>query len=471
MLGLESRAESTLATRALRAVHGDAARASSSESPAGLIPDREPTSVRSTVCKADIVRDDLTDLYLGQYALGPKIGGGGMGKVFRARHVHLDRLFAIKFMAADLSGHSEAEDRFEAETLALGHLQHPQIVNAVDAGCHDGLRFLVMEFIEGEDLAQLVNRRGAIPPEEACDLIRQVALGLAYSHSCGFVHRDIKPSNLILNRAGIVKILDFGLVRSERRDHQLTDQGEPLGTWDFLAPEQAQDATKVDHRSDIYSLGCTFLYLLSGDVPFSNSQYATPAAKLKGQLFDTPEWLQKRSSKLPAELRNVLIRMLAKSPSKRFQTASDVVAALTPSTTVRREIKANPKAAQNTPGESSVRRTLGKLAGGFFLAGLFTCLASYQMHAGAGVGTLEPHIPASVPSKPGELGASEEFAHRIAPQNVPEKAEKKDLIEASEVSPSPSRNSQRSAVDLGPDDNAVPIIVPFPKTPRRIWRF
>ena len=234
MLDLESPAGSTLATRALRATHRDNAPANSVGSHADLTPDHSSSSISSTVCKADIVRDDLTDLRLGQYALGPKIGGGGMGKVFRARHIHLDRLFAIKFMAADLSGHSEAQDRFERETLALGQLQHPQIVNAVDARCHDGLQFLVMEFVEGEDLAQLVKRRGAIPPEEACDLIRQVAAGLAYSHACGFVHRDIKPSNLILNRAGIVKILDFGLVRSERRDHQLTDQGEPLGTWDFL---------------------------------------------------------------------------------------------------------------------------------------------------------------------------------------------------------------------------------------------
>ena len=277
-----------------------------------------------TPCKADIALDDLTGLSLGQYALGRKVGGGGMGKVFTARHVHLDRSFAIKFLGSDISHSTEAHLRFEQEVLALGKLQHPNIVNAVDAGCVHGLKYLVTELIDGEDFTQLVQRRGMIPIDEACELIFQAALGLAYSHQCGFVHRDIKPSNLIVNRVGVVKILDFGLVRTLKVDHQLTDNGELLGTWDFIAPEQAHDASNVDRRCDIYGLGCTLLYLLSGQVPFSSARYATPAAKLKGHLFDTPPWLESATTNLPPMLRDVLERMLAKEPDQRYSTSDEV---------------------------------------------------------------------------------------------------------------------------------------------------
>lgn len=260
--------------------------------------------------------------------LGKRIGHGGMGKVFRARHRHLDRILAIKFVAANHSRLSEALQRFEHETRALGQLQHPQIVNAVDAGNCNGLMYLVTEYIDGEDLSQLVQRRGPLPPVEACALVQQAAEGLAYLHSRGFVHRDIKPSNLIVDRAGCVKLLDFGLVRSIHTDHQLTDDGQTLGTWDFLSPEQAHDSSDVDCRSDLYSLGCTLLYLLTGDVPFGGARFATPAAKLKGHLFDRPAALEQPG--IPPELAAVLSRMLAKLPSDRIGSADEVHAALAP---------------------------------------------------------------------------------------------------------------------------------------------
>ena len=282
----------------------------------------------SSICKADITKDDLTGLSIGHYALGRKVGDGGMGTVFLARHRLLNRMLAVKFVAADLSNNAEARDRFELETLALGKLQHPNIVNAVDAGCVNGLRYLVTEFIEGENLEQLVERRKKIPVREACDLIRQAAIGLEYSHANGFVHRDIKPSNLIVNSDGVVKILDFGLVQNSRVSSQLTSRQEMLGTWDFLAPEQAQDARTADSRSDIYSLGCTLIFLLSGDVPFCDAKHETAAAKLKGHLFDTPEWLLNPPEDIPKDLIDVLIRMMAKSPTLRYRSAGEVVAAL-----------------------------------------------------------------------------------------------------------------------------------------------
>ncbi len=282
------------------------------------------------ICKLDIARDDLAGLSLGPYALGSKIGGGGMGKVFTAKHVTLDRSFAIKFIGSSANAWPESRIRFEQEIKALGKLQHLNIVSAVDAGCVEGMQYLVTELLEGEDLSQLVQRQGALPIAEACELIRQVAVGLAYSHRAGFLHRDIKPSNLILDRSGIVKIIDFGLVRSADMNQSLTVVGEMLGTWDYVAPEQAQDARLVDHRTDIYSLGCTLLFLLSGHPPFSNARYSTAAAKLKGHLFDQPAWLENRPVQVPAELAALVARMLAKSPDDRFNTADDVAEALAP---------------------------------------------------------------------------------------------------------------------------------------------
>lgn len=289
---------------------------------------RPGDSTELTLCTADMTREDLSGFVLGQYALGRRIGGGGMGTVYAARHLHLDRGFAVKFVGSDLTNSTEAHLRFEQEVLALGKLQHPNIVNAVDAGCIHGLQYLVTEMLDGDDLAQLVKRRGPIQVSEACELVYQAALGLAHSHRCGFVHRDIKPSNLIVSQSGVVKVLDFGLVRTLEVNLHLTENGEMLGTWDFVAPEQAHDASQVDSRCDIYGLGCTLVFLLSGEVPFGTSRYGTAAAKLRGHLFDTPPWLENPPDTLPPELRDVLLRMLAKSPAQRFSTCDEVAETL-----------------------------------------------------------------------------------------------------------------------------------------------
>lgn len=279
---------------------------------------------------ADLNRDDLTGWRLESYDLGQKIGGGGMGAVFRARHVHLGRTFAIKFVAAAVSDSTEAHQRFEQETRALGQLSHPRIVNAVDAGLCGGLRYLVTELIDGDDFQRLVTRSGPVSFPHACRLISAAAEGLAYAHHHGFVHRDIKPSNLIVDRAGDVTILDFGLVREAGEASELTSDHAVLGTWDYIAPEQAEDATAADARSDLYSLGGTLLFLLSGEPPFSGAKYRQGAAKLKGHLLKTPAWLESPPTDVPKELVEVVARMMAKSPEERFASADEVVAALAP---------------------------------------------------------------------------------------------------------------------------------------------
>jgi len=328
-------------------------------------------SVRNAtvVCNADIARDDLTGLVLGPYALGRKIGGGGMGKVFAARHLSLDRPLAVKFIRSDFVAHPDARRRFEQEVKALGKLQHPHIVNAIDAGSVDDMQYLVTEFVAGEDLNQLVHRFGPLPMVEACELIRQAAVGLAHSHRCGFLHRDIKPSNLILDTAGCVKLLDFGLVRSATIEPDLTMAGEMLGTWDFVAPEQMQDARQADVRSDLYGLGCTLLYLLSGRVPFSEAHYSTPAAKLKGHLLDQPTWLKSVPAAVPKELVNLLGRLTAKSPDDRPQSADEVVAELASLTEQADLSKLNGSAASsNLRPASNPQATISKARPGRKLA-------------------------------------------------------------------------------------------------------
>lgn len=279
--------------------------------------------------RIDISRDDLSGAQVGHYLLGRRIGGGGMGTVFAARHVHLDKDFAIKFIRPDIGRLSEARARFDHEVLALGKLTHPNIVNAIDAGDVDGMKYLVTELVQGEDLERIVQQRGAIPKAEACEIIRQAALALTHSHQNGFLHRDIKPSNLILDRSGIVKLMDFGLVRhltsaDQSAAPRMTSHGSTLGTLDFIAPEQAHDAADVDGRADIYSLGCSLIFLLSGNTPFHGSNYSSDVAKLKGHLFETPPWLDHSSEQIPQKLITLIRRMVAKPPAQRPSSAQQV---------------------------------------------------------------------------------------------------------------------------------------------------
>ena len=283
-------------------------------------------SVRCTsLTSADLSRDDLTGLSLGPYVLGRRIGCGGMGQVFEAQHLALGKKFAIKLMLADVAMNSEAERRFRDEVASVGKLQHPNVLNAVDAGCSCGVHFLVTDFINGMNLLQLVATNGPLAVDKACDIICQAARGLSHAHSLGFIHRDIKPSNIVIDSHGVVRLLDFGLVRNSERQDGITSAGQLLGTIDFLAPEQAADGRIADHRSDLYSLGCTLLFLLSGKPPFFGEQFVSLTSKIHGHLFLQPAGLQNSELNLPPHVRSCLESMLAKQPSDRPVNADDVV--------------------------------------------------------------------------------------------------------------------------------------------------
>ncbi|MFN0196287.1 MAG: serine/threonine protein kinase, partial [Planctomycetaceae bacterium] len=216
---------------------------------------------------------DLDMKEIGQYRIREVLGKGGMGTVYKGIHPQLEKVVAIKLLKADLSKDPSAVARFQREMKAVGRLDHPNIVRATDAGTADGHMFLVMEYVDGVDLRALVDLGGPLAVADACELIRQSAVGLFHAHEHGLVHRDIKPNNIRLSRQGCAKILDLGLARvtwdeGAGGEPQLTQTSQICGTYDYMPPEQWESTHRVDHRCDIYSLGCTFYFLLTGHAPF-----------------------------------------------------------------------------------------------------------------------------------------------------------------------------------------------------------
>ncbi|HEY7313737.1 MAG TPA: protein kinase [Gemmataceae bacterium] len=268
---------------------------------------------------------------LGNYRLLDRLGAGGMGTVYLAEHLRMQRPVALKVLPKERADDPACRGRFLREAQAAAALDHPNIVRAYDIEAEGPICFLVMEYIEGVNLQELVNRRGRLDPARAAHYIRQAALGLQHAHEAGLVHRDIKPANLLLSRAGVVKILDMGLARFfQDESDMLTKEHEGkaiLGTADYLAPEQGRDSHDVDIRADIYSLGATFFYLLAGRPPFDGG---TLNQKLIWHQMKPPPDLHAVRREVPREMAALVSRLLAKGEEQRPQTPAEVAAALTP---------------------------------------------------------------------------------------------------------------------------------------------
>jgi serine/threonine protein kinase len=268
-----------------------------------------------------------------RYRVLALLGSGGMGAVYKAEHLLMKRVVALKVMNRAVVGSAATVERFRREFRASARLAHPNIVRAYDAEQAGDLHFLVMEYVEGTDLARWLAERGPLPAAEACEYVRQAALGLQHAHEHGMIHRDIKPHNLMRTPDGTVKILDFGLARLAAEAGSalggMTGQGTLLGTVDYLAPEQADDARQADIRSDIYSLGCTLYHLLSGRPPFPQG---TVVQKIMAHTNRLPASLRELRPDLPPGLADVVGRTMAKSPKDRYQTPGEVAAALEPFT-------------------------------------------------------------------------------------------------------------------------------------------
>ncbi|HMC90033.1 MAG TPA: protein kinase [Gemmataceae bacterium] len=352
-----------------------------------------------------------------RYRIFQELGAGGMGVVYKAEHLLMERPVALKVIGQRLIGDASAVERFRREVRSAAQLCHPNIVTANDAEQAGDTHFLVMEFVEGTSLDRLVAEQGPLPVIQACDYARQAALGLQHAFERGMVHRDIKPQNLMLTPApgtrpwGLIKILDFGLARfakenipagsaptgsepagqqrglAERR--ALTSTGALMGTLDYMAPEQIRDPHAADIRADIYSLGCTLYFLLTGRVVFPE---ATEVEKLLAHEEKTPRPLAELRGDVPPGLVRVFERMTARAPAQRYQTPAEVARALEPFTTAEGATYLPPQpavAAQPPRWRRRVRTLVASgFIGGLFLIFLVLALSEDQQKVNAHMETI-----------------------------------------------------------------------------------
>jgi serine/threonine-protein kinase len=283
-----------------------------------------------------------TSFFLGPYRILEQLGRGGMGRVFKAEHGTMKRLVALKVLAPALLKTERARELFAREVQASARIVHPNVVTAYDATIEESCSFLVLEYIDGPSLEQLVRKGGPVAVGLACDYIRQACSGLHCAFQMGMLHRDIKPANILVQRRGLdagapglIKISDFGLARLHAPDSSdaahagtiLTRDNTVMGTPDYLSPEQARNLHKTDIRSDLYSLGCTFYFLLSGRVPFPGG---TPIEKLLRHSAEKPTPIATLRADLPPAVAAIVECLLAKHPDDRYQTPAELAEALAP---------------------------------------------------------------------------------------------------------------------------------------------
>jgi serine/threonine protein kinase len=265
---------------------------------------------------------------LGNYKLLDHLGSGGMSNVYLAEHVLMQRRVAIKVLPEHRVADASYLARFHFEGQAVAALDHPNIVRAYDLGSEGRIHYLVMEYVEGSDLEELIEQSGPLPYHLAARYISQAAIGLAHAHQAGLVHRDIKPANLLVDRSGVVKVLDMGLAKFQAEVRPAPDfarDEQVLGTAAYFAPEQSVNSQTVDGRADLYGLGCTLYFLLTGHPPF---QGETPLELMTAHHRTTAPSVQVDRPDAPPALVAICAKLMEKLPEERFQTAQEVATAL-----------------------------------------------------------------------------------------------------------------------------------------------
>ncbi|HEY5951558.1 MAG TPA: serine/threonine-protein kinase [Kofleriaceae bacterium] len=276
---------------------------------------------------------NLVGTMLGSYRITGELSRGGMGAVYRAEHAVLERVVAVKLLRPELTENEELVNRFINEARAASAIQHPGIIEVLDFGhSQDGRAYFVMEMLHGESLAQRIAKRGRLPEREAAQIARGVASALTAAHGKGIVHRDLKPDNVFLipdpDLGERPKVLDFGIAKLGERapgDVKYTQTGALIGTPLYMAPEQARAASGIDHRADLYSLGCMLYEMLVGEPPF----VAVGAGEIIAlQMFGSAKRPSERAITVAPDLETIVMRLLEKEPQDRFQTAGEVANAL-----------------------------------------------------------------------------------------------------------------------------------------------
>lgn len=261
--------------------------------------------------------DPLVGMTIGGCRIESVLGRGGMGSVYRARHIALDKPVAVKLLAPHLASEKESVQRFVQEARAAAKIEHPNVVQVLNVAEESEQYFIVMQFIEGQNLEDLLAKKGKLGLKAATRIARDVACGLEALHGAGIIHRDIKPANILIAKDATIKITDFGLARNVRQQQGLTVQGVFMGTPEFVSPEQVQ-GTNVDHRTDLYALGVTYYFMLSGTLPFQG-QSAVETASL--HLREKPPPLERSVSDVDPRAAAIVDKLLEKDPAKRIQEA------------------------------------------------------------------------------------------------------------------------------------------------------
>ncbi len=266
--------------------------------------------------------------FLGKYRLLDHLGTGGMSSVYLAEHVLMHQRRAVKVLPKTRVNDSSYLARFRLEAQATARLDHRNIVRAYDIDEDKGQHYIVMEYVQGRDLQNMVKDDGPLPLADAARFIVQASEGLQHAHDINLIHRDIKPANLLVDHSSTVKILDLGLAlftNSEMASLTIAHNENVLGTADYLSPEQALNSHQVDHRADIYSLGCTLYYMLTGHPPFPEGTLAQRISKHRDQM---PEDIRKDRPDCPRDLADICMRMMQKKPNHRYQSAREVAEAI-----------------------------------------------------------------------------------------------------------------------------------------------
>ncbi len=394
-----------------------------------------------------------------KYKILDHLGTGGMGRVYLCEHLILQRLVAVKLLRMGTPDSTSGPpsqggvERFYREARAVATLDHKNIARVFDVDQTRGAPFMVMEYVDGVDLHKYVTAHGALEVNRAANYIRQAADGLQHAHSAGLVHRDIKPSNLILDRLGTVRVLDLGLARfraDTHRNHGVTERFDAnviLGTADFMAPEQAVDSSRVDIRADIYSLGCTLYFLLTGKLVFETEVFAQ---KMMSHQLQQPIPIRKHSPRVPEALVAIVARMMEKKPQDRFQSPAEVVSAL-------EEFVTPPPGAPDS-------KSMPKLAASSFRLGL--CLAPSATPATSMTSTISLGRPSGSMTQPitpqptASIGQAnprgDSGAIRVGPTS-----------EVSRDTPGSRLETKRVTIDENP--NPEPAKRAFRPFPRSLW--